>query len=318
MSRRQDSNLHPPGSKPGALPDCATPRRICSCARSTRGTVTFPSRNVRTSLRCDRAGRRRGCGRSQGDGPRLPHGKGCSRITSAYLRPDRGVHRVGSGRRRRRSGRTGSGRPARGWNWSVDPWMLLAVFMTAFEVLYVRLENGAVKHSIQDFFASTWIVACERNGAGDPAPGPATRGRGCCENARVMTHSNRRARLELRSRQAPAAPRRLAPQLGVVLRRRVERDDLPVAAAVPGRRARLFADPAGHHRGRRGPARGPHDGVRRRPQRSRRGRASPVDPLGLRPAGRGQSHHRRRHGVAAGARWAPARSPRQGPAGRAT
>ena len=26
MSGRQDSNLRPPGPKPGALPDCATPR----------------------------------------------------------------------------------------------------------------------------------------------------------------------------------------------------------------------------------------------------------------------------------------------------
>ena len=36
MSGRQDSNLRPPGPKPGALPDCATPRklqgfRFCEC-----------------------------------------------------------------------------------------------------------------------------------------------------------------------------------------------------------------------------------------------------------------------------------------------
>jgi hypothetical protein len=28
-SGRQDSNLRPPGPKPGALPACATPRTIC-------------------------------------------------------------------------------------------------------------------------------------------------------------------------------------------------------------------------------------------------------------------------------------------------
>ena len=31
MSGRQDSNLRPPGPKPGALPDCATPRKPCIC-----------------------------------------------------------------------------------------------------------------------------------------------------------------------------------------------------------------------------------------------------------------------------------------------
>ena len=54
--------------------------------------------------------------------------------TRACLRPDRGVYRLGRRRGGRRSagsmpasGRTGSGRPARSWNWSVDPWMWLAV-----------------------------------------------------------------------------------------------------------------------------------------------------------------------------------------------
>lgn len=154
LSRRQDSNLHPPGSKPGALPDCATPRRY-AVVRDPPAALSHSDRqNVRTSLRG-------GHGRCQGAAAADDRwmmtrasltGAGCSRITGAYLRPDRGVHRVGSGRRRGRSGRTGSSRPARGWNWSVDPWMLLAVFMTAFEFSYVRPENGGVKHSIQEFF----------------------------------------------------------------------------------------------------------------------------------------------------------------------
>jgi hypothetical protein len=44
MSGRQDSNLRPPGPKPGALPDCATPRKI-SVSQSTR-----PSRLKRDAL----------------------------------------------------------------------------------------------------------------------------------------------------------------------------------------------------------------------------------------------------------------------------
>ena len=80
--------------------------------------------------------------------------------TRAYLRPDRGVYRLGRRRGRRRSagsmpasGRTGSGRPARSWNWSVDPWMWLAVFMTvAFEASYLRRIFSRVNHFIMDFF----------------------------------------------------------------------------------------------------------------------------------------------------------------------
>lgn len=152
MSRRQDSNLHPPGSKPGALPDCATPRRY-AVVRDPSGVLTHSLQEYAylAPLRPRWAGRCRGCGRSRGDGPRLPLGSGRfahAYAPGAYLRPDRGVHRVGSGRRRRRSGRTGSSRPARGWSWSVDPWMLLAVFMTAFEVLYVLPEHGAVKRLV--------------------------------------------------------------------------------------------------------------------------------------------------------------------------
>ena len=33
LSGRQDSNLRPPGPKPGALPDCATPRFANSAAK---------------------------------------------------------------------------------------------------------------------------------------------------------------------------------------------------------------------------------------------------------------------------------------------
>ena len=33
MSGRQDSNLRPPGPKPGALPDCATPRSDLASAK---------------------------------------------------------------------------------------------------------------------------------------------------------------------------------------------------------------------------------------------------------------------------------------------
>jgi hypothetical protein len=102
--------------------------RGCSAARH----------NVRTSARatvCQTGAAL--CGRFRGRRPR----RGVivaillRAATSACLRPDRGVHRLGrrrgSGRRsagsRPASGRTGSGRPARSWNWSVDPWMLLAV-----------------------------------------------------------------------------------------------------------------------------------------------------------------------------------------------
>ena len=76
MSRRQDSNLRPPGSKPGALPDCATPRRYAVVRDPTGARIPVASGNVRTSLRGGRAARRRGCGRSLGDGPRLPLGSG--------------------------------------------------------------------------------------------------------------------------------------------------------------------------------------------------------------------------------------------------
>ena len=152
MSRRKDLNLHPPGSKPGALPDCATPRRY-AVVRDPPGVLAFPVKEM--GLPCSVATALGGA--ADADDRRVMardslSGAGASRITGAYLRPDRGVHRVGSGRRRRRSERTGSGRPARGWNWSFDPWMLLAVFMTAFELLYVLPENAAVKRSIQKTF----------------------------------------------------------------------------------------------------------------------------------------------------------------------
>lgn len=41
MSGYQDSNLGPPGPKPGALPDCATPRNMCSERFSRRESNTF-------------------------------------------------------------------------------------------------------------------------------------------------------------------------------------------------------------------------------------------------------------------------------------
>lgn len=78
LSRRQDSNLHPPGSKPGALPDCATPRRY-AVVRDPPAALSHSDRqNVRTSLRGGhgRCHGRRGCGRSLDDDPRLPHGGG--------------------------------------------------------------------------------------------------------------------------------------------------------------------------------------------------------------------------------------------------
>ena len=40
MSGRQDSNLRPPGPKPGTLPDCATPRTIFPSGRAAN-VITF-------------------------------------------------------------------------------------------------------------------------------------------------------------------------------------------------------------------------------------------------------------------------------------
>jgi hypothetical protein len=50
---------------------------------------------------------------------------------SVCRRPQLGRYRVGSGSGRRRRRHTGSGRPARSWNWSVDPRMLRAVVITS-------------------------------------------------------------------------------------------------------------------------------------------------------------------------------------------
>ena len=135
MSRWQDSNLQHPGSKPDALPGYATPRRsIKLCADSPRHCTMCVPRRLRPCVRRPL----RLAGDSRTTSPTGRHrGNVLRAATYACLRPDRGVHRLGrrrvSGRRspasRPASGRTGSGRPARSWNWSVDPWMLLAVVM---------------------------------------------------------------------------------------------------------------------------------------------------------------------------------------------
>lgn len=67
----------------------------------------IPSWNVRTSLRCDRAGRRRGHGRSLGDGPRLPLGSG-------PLAHHRRVPTPRPGRSPRRARQTATARQAHG------------------------------------------------------------------------------------------------------------------------------------------------------------------------------------------------------------
>lgn len=178
MSRWQDSNLQHPGSKPDALPGYATPRRsIKLCADAPRHCTMCVPRRLRPCVRRPL----RPAGDSRTTSPTGRHrGNVLRAATYACLRPDRGVHRLGrrrvSGRRspasRPASGRTGSGRPARSWNWSVDPWMLLAVVMLlpSRVPLYAVAAHPSSIH--RRFFSSTDIVRRAGRGVLIPsAPG---------------------------------------------------------------------------------------------------------------------------------------------------
>ena len=157
-------------------------------ARRSRGTAQgrVPRRWRPCVRRSPRSAGIRGC-RLRPHVMRLGRHRGnlLRAATRACLRPDRGVYRLGRRRGGRRSagsmparGRTGSGRPARSWNWSVDPWMWLAVviLLPSRQRIYACFSAAS---SIHRRFFRVSILSTARSRDSPGADGVGARTRAC-------------------------------------------------------------------------------------------------------------------------------------------